>query len=316
VSEERRDLSRLLRWYPATWRERYGEELGALIEDQLEDRDPTPRFRLSIAWAGLRERAYGAAIVGRSSSPPERARAGVLLVLAAWAAFVIAGASYSKFSEHFANALPSTDRATPNTAFDVVVFTAAIAAGLLVIGVVVAVPAVLRFLRGGGWHEIKRHLFWAAGLSGVTIAGVAGLAPWAHSLTVAQRNGTDAAYGAVFLIWALFGAASVGLWTRATIAIARRLGLDRRTIAIESGLAFGVGAAMATITVATAIWWGSIAMHAPWFLHGFRPGSTGSPFNLQLAGTMTVMLGALVVGEYGVVRIGRSWLALRRQPAE
>jgi hypothetical protein len=50
--------ARLLRWYPRAWRERYGEELLALIQDTLDEGRPTWRLRFSVAWGGLRERGH------------------------------------------------------------------------------------------------------------------------------------------------------------------------------------------------------------------------------------------------------------------
>jgi len=49
-------LARLLRWYPRAWRERYGDEFLALVEDTLDGREPGWRLHLSVVWAGLRER--------------------------------------------------------------------------------------------------------------------------------------------------------------------------------------------------------------------------------------------------------------------
>jgi len=46
----------LLRWYPRAWRDRYGEELLALIQDTLDEGHPAWRLRLGVAWGGLRER--------------------------------------------------------------------------------------------------------------------------------------------------------------------------------------------------------------------------------------------------------------------
>jgi hypothetical protein len=312
MTARRTDLSRLLRWYPEQWRERYGDEFGALIEDHLDGGAPTLRFRLSIARAGLRERAIGAAIVGWSSSPAERARTGVLLVLGAWAAFVIAGSIYAKLAEHFVGAVPAAQRTIPTNAFDVLQVASSVAAGLFLVGIVIAVPAFARFLRAGGWPEIKRIVIVAAAVGAVLLATGAGLVVWAHSLQVAQRNGADDGYSAAFVAWALLLTADAFLWARAAITAAHRLSFSRPALALESGLAVAVAAAMCAMTVAGAIWWGSIAEHAPWFLHGTRTGTAGSPFDPQLAGTMAVMLGAAVIGQYGVARIGRSWVELRR----
>ena len=49
-------LGRLLRWYPRAWRERYGEEFLAMVEDTLDGGRPGWRLRLGVIWAGLRER--------------------------------------------------------------------------------------------------------------------------------------------------------------------------------------------------------------------------------------------------------------------
>jgi hypothetical protein len=46
------DAARLLRWYPRGWRERYGEEFLAMVEDSLDGGRPRWRLRLSVAWAG------------------------------------------------------------------------------------------------------------------------------------------------------------------------------------------------------------------------------------------------------------------------
>ena len=50
-----RDAERVLRWYPAAWRRRYGEELIAMLDDTHGDELPR-RARLSLAWSGFRQR--------------------------------------------------------------------------------------------------------------------------------------------------------------------------------------------------------------------------------------------------------------------
>ena len=312
----RTDVTRLVRWYPEAWRERYGDELAALMEDHLGNRSPSLRFRSSIVRAGLGERAREAGFTGRSSSPVERARAGTLLVLFAWTAFVIAGASFSKLSEHFGAAVPSASRSLPSAAFSQVQTVAIMAAVLVVVGGITALPAFTTFLRAGGSPAIRRSVLRAATLSAVTVAAAAALIPWAHALSNAQRNGTDAAYMAAFAVWAVLLVATLCSWTQAGSLAERRLVLSRRALAVESVLAVAVAAAMISMTVATAIWWAAMAEHAPWFLHGTPVGTNGSPFDLRLAATMGLMVVAIVVGEYGVARIGRAWVELlRRTPA-
>ena len=52
-----RRIARLLRWYPAGWRERYGDEFAALLRDTIEDGRGGLRLSLDVARAGLAARA-------------------------------------------------------------------------------------------------------------------------------------------------------------------------------------------------------------------------------------------------------------------
>ncbi len=94
-----------LRWYPRSWRARYGDELTALLDDEYGSCMPV-RIRLSLVSGGLRQRARQSGLTGDAVSATEGVRVGALVVLAAWTDFVIAGASFAKFSEHFDEALP------------------------------------------------------------------------------------------------------------------------------------------------------------------------------------------------------------------
>jgi hypothetical protein len=66
-----RDARRVLRWYPAAWRRRYGEELIAMLDDTHGD-DELPRAaRMSLIRSGLIERVrllrkYSGTYVGYS----------------------------------------------------------------------------------------------------------------------------------------------------------------------------------------------------------------------------------------------------------
>jgi hypothetical protein len=51
-----RDVSEILRWYPAAWRRRYGEELIAMLEDTHGNDKLPPRVRMSLIRTGLKER--------------------------------------------------------------------------------------------------------------------------------------------------------------------------------------------------------------------------------------------------------------------
>jgi hypothetical protein len=292
-------ISASLRWYPQSWRDRYGDEMAALMEDTLGENRPTLSFRLSVAWAGLRER-------GHHTSPTERSRAGSLLVLCSWAAFVLAGISYAKLSEHFSRAMAPSTRALPQGAFNVATGAGVAGALLVITGAVVAVPALLRFVKEGGWPSVRPHIIRASIASALVVATLFPLSHWAHHLSDFQRNGGYGWYSLAVTGWALIVAGAVALWTAGGVACARRITLSPRVIGIEAGLAVVVTVAMVVVTGATVLWWASVADHAPWFLQGTAAGSPGSPFTPNLIVTMALMIPALCVAVYGSIRVLRS----------
>jgi hypothetical protein len=51
-----RDARRVLRWYPAAWRRRYGEELIAMLDDTHGDHEIPRQARISLVRSGLIQR--------------------------------------------------------------------------------------------------------------------------------------------------------------------------------------------------------------------------------------------------------------------
>jgi hypothetical protein len=151
-----------LRWYPRSWRTRYGEELIALLDDEYEGRLPT-LVQIGLLTGGLRQRARQSGLTGDSAPAAQGVRAGALVVLAAWVAFAIAGASFAKFSEHFDEALPRNLSAhrLADLAFTVLQTAAGVASVLVVAGALLALPAFVRYLRAGGWPSVCGHFLRA-----------------------------------------------------------------------------------------------------------------------------------------------------------
>jgi hypothetical protein len=145
-----RGADRWLRWYPAAWRERYGEELSALVEDTYGPDARVPRrARLRLARAGIGERFCELA-GGHDPDPGDRSRAGVLLVLCGWACFVAAGSAVAKFAEHWDSMTPRTARSLPTASFDALQWAAAVGAVLVLVGIAATAPTVVRTLRRKG----------------------------------------------------------------------------------------------------------------------------------------------------------------------
>jgi hypothetical protein len=302
VSAHPEALSRLLRWYPAPWRDRYGDEMVALMSDDLEGRSPSFGYRLRVMGAGVRERARRAGVAGADASAAERTRSGSLIVLVAWSAFVLAGAGFAKESEHFVNALHPNARVLPQMAYDVVVALGCLGTGLVLAGALIAVPSFGRYLRNGGWSSMRRRLVVALSLTVATTVAIVPLAAWAHRLNVVQRNGGLAVYSGAFLGWAVLVVATLVAWTVVAVAAARRTQLSARVLKVESSFAVLLAGVMAALTVATGVWWWAMATRAPWYMHWSPLGSNAYMFFAQLAVTVAVMVAGVALSGYGAYR--------------
>jgi hypothetical protein len=291
---------RLLRVYPASWRARYGDELATLIEELDGDARMSWRVRLDVVRAGFAERVR---VLGPGGLPPrERAREGSLLVLYAWMLFVLGGLGVQRASEHWKAVTPAAKQRLPAAAFDVLFVAAGIGAALVLLGVAALLPRLASTIRQHGWTEIRRPIIRAGLLTLLTLVATVGLARWAHSLTPAARNGHDTAYGGVFAAWVLLFAACLFAWAAAAAATARRLSLSPAVLRFEVWLGATVSAAMAVMTIATAVWWGSLASAAPWFFDGRPVGSSASALVSNMVVPAGLMLCATALGLIGATR--------------
>lgn len=314
----RPEQAALLRWYPRAWRQRYGTELAAMIDDSLDGERPTWRFRLGIALAGLRQRARQALLPGTPGSPADQVRGGFARVLITWAAFLVAGTSYAKLAEHAPSAVPVRSPGSAALAAGTygAVQALAMAGGLAVLaGAVLAGPAFARFLRSGGTALIGRRVALAGAVTVLAAGALAGLVAAAHRLSLAQRNGGSWPYGLAALATFALGVAALALWTSAGVIVARRLELSRALLLAETALAAVTAAAMAAMTAVTALWWAVMASAAPWFFWGSPRGTPSSPLSPVLAVTMLVMLAASLAAAAGAVSGARSAARLRTPPA-
>jgi hypothetical protein len=303
----RPDQRRLLRWYPRSWRDRYGEELLALLEDEWGDGTPSLGYRRALARAGLRERVHATGLIGHGTDAATRLRSGSLLVLSAWTLFVVAGLGFQKTSEHFARAVPLASRPPSQEAFTLVAVFAIISLIAVSIGVAATLPSALSFLRSGGWRHVRRHVLRSLIASALGVAALVPLSLWAHQLNEFQRNGGDGAYSWAFSACALLVTLALVSWTTTAVAFAKRLTLSRVVLRIEGSMAFVVATSMAIITGATVVWWDTLARNASWFLRGNPIGRSSSSISLTMVGIVSVMSIAVFCAIAGVVRITESW---------
>ncbi|HEV2973754.1 MAG TPA: hypothetical protein VGX69_02015 [Solirubrobacteraceae bacterium] len=298
----------LLRFYPRWWRERYGEELEALLLQSGGGNRISWSARADVARAGLDERLrdWG---VGGGVPAYERARGGALLVLVAWIAFAIAGARVQKLSEHWQALTPLVHRALAVGAFDALAIAAATGGVFVVAGIALVLPRALAYVREGGWPAVRRPLARAALASAATLIAFAALSAWAHHLSTPARNGADTAYTVAFTLFALLAATTLACWTALAVTIARALRLSVALLRVEALLACAVSATMLAMTLATALWWGALAHSAPWVLQGGPVGADRSPFSAWLFVSNSLMALATCLAAYGA---SRSTLAVRR----
>ena len=250
--------ARLLRWYPRAWRERYGEELLALIQDTVDEGRPTWRLRLGVIRGGLRERARRAGLAGRAAVERVPSR-WPMAVAAGW---VIASAPWNlKASLPPSRAWQAT--AAQDALAGVIAFTGAavLASGL------VAVPAFVAFLRAGGWPKIRRRVAWASGVTVAAGGGLAGLFLGQRSMSFAQVSQSWAFFTGVTAT-AVALMVALGLWASAAALTAKHLKLAPRARASQLLVAaLSLTAALAIVPV-NVIWFAAIQSSLGWLAVG------------------------------------------------
>jgi hypothetical protein len=248
----------LLHWYPRAWRERYGEELLALIQDTLDEGRPTWRLRLGVAWGGLRERSRQARHAGRAAvkrlARPDQ-----------WAQLFVVGTIVTFLPENLSES-PSPARGWQAVAaFDAVLAAVALTGAVVLACGLAALPALVRFLRAGGWPKIARRVTWAAGATVIAGGGLAGLVLLQGSLSPAQLDASWP-YAAGFLATGLAMTAAIGLWALAAKATARHLTLAPRARTVQLMLVAVTPIAVTVVLVALNFWWA--ATQSPVWLVG------------------------------------------------
>ena len=272
----------LLRWYPRAWRDRYGEELLALIQDTLDEGHPAWRLSLGVGWGGLRERGRQAR---RAAAASVRRRVGP----DRWGTVLMAGLVCAVGSGQLASA-PLPARAWQAVTLGALLTTVAVTAAMVLAGGLAALPALVRFVRAGGWPKIRRRVGWAAGATAVAGGGLAGLVLAAGARSPAQVNAWGA-YWTGLLVAGLALAVAIGLWAAAATAAARHLTLTPRVRAVHLVLGAIIPNAVSMVVVTLGIWWWA---------------TQSSVTLLVLAVTNLALTGVLAPGKIGrAVRRGR-----------
>jgi hypothetical protein len=212
---------KLLRWYPRAWRERYGEEFLAMIQDTLDGQRLTLRLRMSVVWGGLRERARA---LRRTTVAPLRAAFGAGIDRR-WA-FFLAGWLLAGLPAQFGVSVPAATTGRAAAVLDAEAAIGALTAAVVLARCVIALPAFGRFVRAGGWPKVRRQVAWAAGATAVAAGALAGLVLAPAPAMFAQWN-QSLTFAVCALMTALLIAAALGLWARVAATTAGQLDLPR-----------------------------------------------------------------------------------------
>jgi hypothetical protein len=297
----------VLRWYPAAWRERYGRELTDLLADTYADRPLTVRARLALVRAGLIERCRYSDALGRRARPEDQVRAGALTVWFAWACFLVAGAAFAKYSEHWDVVTPSAHRALPETAMTLLQVSAFVGAGLCAAAAVVSWPSWWRFVRTSGVGPTAR-LFKPGLVAGmIAISSSGAIIALAHHSSYSQRNSDHGAYRWLGLSWSVLLVSCLAVLSWNVGRQVRRLDYSRGQLSLIAVLARLLTVSMVAIFVSFVVWWVAIAEYARVFLTTGLMGVSNSTIPVPMVGSATLMIVGLLMAAWGV---RRSWRRL------
>jgi hypothetical protein len=249
--------ARLLRWYPRAWRERYGEELLALIQDTLDEGRPTWRLRFSVAWGGLRERGHQTRQMAVKRSD----------MLGRWGCIFVVGTIIASLPEDVKTSPPPARAWQYTAALWALIAVAVLTCVVVLADGLVAWPALVRFLRTGGWPRIRRQVTWAATATGLGAGGLAAVVLTVRSHSLARLD-TSLAYVLGLLATSLALAVAIGLWAATAGAAKRHLTLTPRVRAAQLVLNSVGWTAMLVLLSANVIWTSATQASVPWLLVG------------------------------------------------
>ena len=288
--------ARLLRWYPRAWRERYGQELLALIQDTLDEGRPTWRLRLGVVRGGLRERVHQAVRAGTAAA--KRTSTG-------WLITVVAAMILGSLPWDLKKSLPPARAWQRTASFDLLVGAFAVTGVVVLASGLVAAPAFIAFLRDGGWQQIRRQVAWAAGATVAAGGGLAGLFLAARSMSSAQVNHSWA-YGIGVVATTAALVVASGLWASAVMATAKRLKLATRARAAQPLLAAVTLTAAQLILPANLILLAAAQSSLPWLVVGVT--------NLALVGFVTPRFIGRAVRQSRRLRVASGKMTVNRSP--
>lgn len=323
-----RRARRLLRWYPASWRARYGPEFTELLIADMSEQPRSRRRAADVARNGLLARLAGAGLTSHPLDPVAGARASLATLACAVAAFLTVGAAmWAQLTVGWQWAPP----AGPASTVAMIVMSGAMlvfAATALLAAIPVAWTAIVASTQGRA-PGLRRPALLIAGSTLVLLAGARhfgngwpgtgghwwpeqGLVPggiaafgWASTLSVTAYWAHPAAlmsFPAAELAWmAVSPAVLLGLVT-GVAQLVRRVEVSARVLRCEAWVGSVAAVSMAAF-LSGALCWVVEGQPGPRGL--FRAGV------IDAAG-LAVLSIALAIGGQALLRAHRAASAPRR----
>ncbi len=284
---------RLLRWYPASWRARYGEEFAELLTAQLAEQPRNWRRTADVIASGLLARCTSAGLTRHELRPADQIRAGLATLGAGLAAFAALGsAMLAQLATGWQWASPQSPLVAAGTL--VMVIGAAV---LAVLGVAAILPMAWQAARAAAYGEGRigrpavlalasaallatgaRHFqnAWpgtgGTGAQHALVPGGVAAFGWASTLSVSSYWAHPALLGrfpVAELAWmAVSPLAGCGL-VAGLVMLVRRLGSPPRLLRYQAALALAATGAAVTFLAGSATW---VAGHGAAESGLFRPG--------------------------------------------
>lgn len=272
----------LLRWYPAAWRERYGEEFAELLLAEFAEQPRSWRRTGNVILSGLLARLSGLGLTGFGLSAADQARASLATLGGAAAAFLTFGlAMLAQLAVGWQWAMPRDPATTSGLAL-----MAAATLLLLVLLALAAAPvawgtAVTLLGRGAGpRRRLAGPVAFVVAGAAVLVAGAhhfqnawpgtggtavhRGLVPagaaafsWASTLSVSSYWAHPAAlraFPAAELVWMALSPFALLSLVGGTVAVVRRQRPSARLLRYESRLAAAAALTMGCFLVGAAGW--------------------------------------------------------------
>jgi hypothetical protein len=283
AGEAARRAARLLRWYPAAWRARYGEEFTELLIADIAERPHSAARTLDVARGGIVARLAAVGLAGlpvraaaAQSARDRQVRASLVSLGCAAAVFLGFGAAlWSQLTIGWQWAAPASGTATAAT-----VVTSAAMLAFLTLGGAAALPAAfavaVQAVRrpraaltvpaavlvaaatvlfvggrhfGNGWPGTGGH-------RGLVPGGLAAF-EWATSLSVSAywaHPTALAAFPAAELAWMAMSPLALACAVAAAATLVRRAEFSPRLLALEARLGTAACVVMAVFLAGCSCW--------------------------------------------------------------